>query len=263
MSQGIHIVRVAPYGKESTAIQWSIDQELHDAGDLFFKVELAGSPEGPWETVGENIKNKLAFEDTNSKTFGRLKDKYYRVSAKDGAFISRPHPVCGSLPKQKYLIARKMFNDEMTMLRKGNGVRLAVVKKRHWGELCSCVDPRTKLALLPNCPDCHGTKYLKGYYDPMYTWGKINPSSMGTDSAPQTSTAEIEATQAVLLSFPIVFKDDIVVELDTNKRWLVVSSKPTEILRTAIHQEIVLSLLPVSDSVYDLEVPWDYHMTMS
>lgn len=260
MQSPLRIVRVAPYGRESTMIQWTIDEELHAAGKLIFKVELSGGPMGPWETLADNLENVLAYEDVNSKTFGRLTDKYYRISTMSGAVVSPPHPVLGSIPKQKYLIMRKIFNDELTMLKKGNGVPLAVVKRMHWGDRCSCVDPKTNIVTVPNCPKCHGTKVVKGYYKPIYTWGSISPSSMGTDTAPTTSVPEINTTQAMLLSFPLAYKDDILVELDTNSRWVVVSSRSTEILRTTVHQELILSLLPVTDPVYSLEVPWDYHV---
>jgi recombinational DNA repair ATPase RecF len=86
---------------------------------------------------------------------------------------------------------------------------------------------------------------------------------MGTDKAGPTSIAEVQTSQAMLLSFPLVYKDDILVELDTNRRWIVVSSKSTELLRNDIHQDIIVSRLPESDKVYDIEVPSCYHQSIS
>lgn len=263
LGQQIYIERVAPYGRTSTVIQWNVAPELRGMGSITFKLELSGNPTGPWELVAENLTDTLVYEDMNSSTFGALKDKYYRVSTQDGAFVSEPRPVLGQMPKKQYLISRKIFNDETVMLKKANGTAMAVIKRKHWGDRCSCVDPVTKLSLNSDCELCHGTKIIQGYYEPILTYGNIQPSSLGTDYGAAGSVPEIETTQGMLLSFPLVYKDDILVELDTNKRWKVVSSKSTELLRNAVHQDIIVSLLPVTDPVYGLEVKSCYLMRTS
>lgn len=259
MASQIYIERVAPFGMQSTVVQWAIAEELRSMGSLTFKLEISGNPLGPWELVAENLVDILVYEDTDSKSFGGLKDKYYRASTQDGTFVSDPKPVLGSMTKQKYLIMRKIFNDEMVLLTKGNGIKMAVIKRKHWGEECSCVDPMTKLSVNSECALCHGTKIIEGYYEPIATWGNIQPATIGTDYGAQGSVPEIETSQAMLLSFPLVYKDDVLVELDTNRRWLVISSKSTELLRNAVHQDIIISRLPESDKAYEIGVESCYH----
>lgn len=262
MSSKLYIERIAPFGRQSTVIQWALATELRAMGSVTFKLELSGNPDGPWEIVAENLVDTLVYEDTNYKTYSNLKDKYYRVSLQDGTFVSEPRPVLGSIPKKQWLVSRKIFNDEMTMLKKANGIKISVIKRKHWGDQCECVDPATKLSLDPNCKLCNGTKIVNGYYTPITTWGNIQPSAIGTDKGAQSSIPEIETTQAMLLSFPLVYKDDILVEIDTNRRWLVVSSKSTELLRNDVHQDIIISRLPESDKVYELDVPSCYHQNI-
>ncbi len=262
MAYDITIERVAPYGRQSTVVQWSPGENIRSAGSLNFSVYMSGNPGGPWELLAENLVDTLVYEDVEHKTYSGLKDRYYKVTANDGTFESKPHPIVGHINKQKYLISRKIFNDELIMLSKGNGIRMAVIKRKHWGERCSCVDPATKVVVKPNCEICQGTKIIQGYFKPMYVWGHVQPSSLGTDVTPPTSVPEIETTQAMLLSFPIVFKDDILVEMDTNKRWLVVSSKNTELVRNPVHQDIVMSRLPVDDAAYNLEVEQCSHHSL-
>lgn len=263
MGTKLYIERIAPFGRQSTVIQWALSEELRAMGSVTFKLELSGNPTGPWELVAENLVDTLVFEDTNYKTYSNLKDRYYRISFQDGTFVSEPRPILGSMPKKQWLIARKIFNDEMTMLKKANGIRMAVIKRKHWGEQCSCVDPITKLCMNANCALCNGTKIIDGYYAPIDTYGNIQPATLGTDYGSQGSVPEIEMSQAMLLSFPLVYQDDILVEIDTNRRWLVVSSKSTELLRNAIHQDVVVSRLPESDRVYKLEVASCYHRNIS
>lgn len=263
MGREVYIERVAPYGKQSTVIQWNLAEELRDMGSVTFKIELSGNPRGPWELLADNLVDTLVYEDTNYKTFSHLKDRYYRVSFQDDTFVSQPHPILGSMPVKQWLISRKIFNDELTMLRKANGIRMAVIKRKHWGEQCECVDPATKLSMNSNCDLCHGTKIVQGYYQPIETWGNIQPATLGTDYGSTGSVPEIENTQAMLLSFPLVYKDDILVELQTNRRWLVVSSKATELLRNAVHQDIIISRLSVSDKVYDLDVSSCYQININ
>jgi len=263
MGTQIYIERVAPYGRTSTVIQWAVAEELRSMGTLTFKIELSGNPEGPWELLADNLVDTLVYEDTNYKTFSGLKDRYYRVSFQDDTFVSDPRPILGPMPIKKYLITRKIFNDEMTLFKKGNGIPLVVIKRKHWGEQCSCVDPMTKQSLNPKCPLCNGTKIIDGYYKPIPTWGNIQPASLGTDYGTQDSVPEIETSQVMLLSFPLVYKDDILVELETNRRWIVVSSKNTELLRNAVHQDVIISRLPESNSAYNLEVTSCYHMKIN
>ena len=259
----IYIERIAPYSRKSTVIQWEISEKYRGSGSLTFKIELSGNPQGPWELLAENLVDKLVYEDTNFKTSGALKDRYYRVSFQDGSGVSDPKSIFGYMPKKQYLIARKIFNDELVMLKKGNGIKIAVVKRQHWGTRCVCVDPMTKQVMDPDCQICHGTKIEQGYYDPINTWGKLAPAPIGTDYGTQTSVPEIENSQFMLLSFPLVYKDDILVELDINRRWVVVSSQSTELRRNAVHQEVRVSRLPIYHPAYDLDVTSCYHRKLS
>jgi len=259
MARSIQIVRVAPHGRNSLVLQWQLAEELRSIGSVTFKIELSGSPMGPWELVAENIVDTFVYEDINFKTYSMLKDKYYRVSSQDGEFVSDPHPVRGSMRSRQFLVWRKILNDETVMLKKGNGVQIAIVKRRHWGEKCTCIDQKTGLIVKPDCDTCKGTKYIGGYFSPTFTWGNIQPSTVGTDRGAPGSVPEIETSQGFILSFPLIFKDDILVEMDTNKRWLVVSAKPTELQRNAVHQDIVLSRLPEADEAYKVDIQWPYH----
>ena len=259
----IYIERIAPYSRKSTVIQWEVSTKYRASGALTFKIELSGNPLGPWELLAENLVDKLVYEDTNFKTDGGLKDRYYRVSFQDGSEVSDPKSIFGYMPKQQYLIARKIFNDEMVLLKKGNGIPISVIKRKHWGDRCTCVDPITKQVMDPNCQICHGTKIVQGYYDSINTWGKLNPAAMGTDYGTHGPIQEIENSQFMLLSFPLVYKDDILVEIDINRRWTVVSSQSTELRRNAVHQEVLVSRLPVYHSAYDLEVNSCYHRKLS
>lgn len=247
----IEIVSIIPDGTQAYHIQWEVVASAAGAGPFNFSIKRSGSVTGPWEDAATNIGNIYTYTDTTPLLVGNDKIVYYQVVS--GTFTSRIVSSMMALPRQKFLIWRKIINDEKIMLSKGNGVPVVVLKRRHWGPRCPvCIDPKTLRILVKRCLACFGTSFTGGYFSPVPTVGKIAPSSPGTDFTTDTSVPEVETANMFLHPYPLVRRGDIIVEPDTNIRWEIVSEQPTEILRNPVHQDINISRLPPADLIYEL-----------
>lgn len=125
------------------------------------------------------------------------------------------------LDRRLHLIRRAKLRKTLIALRHFTGTEVAVLKKKHFGVRCShCYEPITKSCVQTNCPSCFGTTWAGGYYTPIITQAKIFASPI--DQTIQ-SEGEVQIRQARigLPPFPVVEPDDIIVELDNDRRWLV------------------------------------------
>lgn len=173
------------------------------------------------------------------------------------------HP---KIDKRLRLISRVVIRRAATALRYFNGIEIAVFKRRHFGRRCTCVDLKTKEVLYSNCTDCYGTGWEGGFYPAIPTLGRL------MDAEPAINT-EVEGRTNVLrgrlslINFPRIEKDDIIVELDSNRRWVVngtddthwrrrkviQASTCTELARTSVFYNLdpsAVTLLPPEEEVY-------------
>jgi len=245
----LRIIAVFPDSNQKIRVQWEIDTKEAGVGPFIFSLYRSGSPEGPWTLLSSTLTNVYTYDDTTALLSGMFKDVYYKVET--GTWGSFPRSILNEMPRKKYLIARKIINDERVMLRAGQGTVLYVVKKKHFGTRCKrCYDIKTNQVIKSSCGDCYGTTFEGGYFTPIVTKGHIKPSAPGTDGTATTATPEVDSTNCMLQAFPNVVRGDFILEPEVNSRWEIVSVQPTEILRIPIHQDLTLSRLPRTHPIY-------------
>lgn len=253
----VKIIAVAPAYLHKVNIQWELDAASIGAGSHTFEVERSGSPRGPWETITPlPLTDIFTFQDPQAQLFDMDRDIYYRVKASSGgpSFYSEPHAMVGDFDRRRWLLWRKMNYDEEIMLAKGNGVPLKIYKKKHYGTRCPvCYDTSTGMITLSKCTNCLGTGWVTGYYPSIETYGHLKPNSVRTSDNNPASIVNYDTVNGFLLNFPIVRRDDIIVEARTNVRWRVESVQSTELIRTTVHQDIVLVRIPISEIEYSME----------
>lgn len=250
----LDVINIHPVEHQSFHVQWSIDVSQAGPGPFTFTLYRGGSPRGPWTVVAENLTDYVHL-DTFPLLQGMNKDLYYRVETTGGDIKSLPANSSRGLPRKKYLIIRKIMKDELKMLRAGNGTKVYIVKKRHWGPRCEkCYDPATGHVVKKNCGPCYGTSFEGGYFEPIELLSAIKPTLVGTDFSSQTSVPEVDTANAFLQAFPTVIKGDFLVEFEVNKRWEVTAVTPTEILRNPVHQDLTITRLPTSHEIYRVPV---------
>lgn len=241
------IVPITPYG---FFLQWTLTT-AKEAGDYVFHLYRSGSAVGPWEAVAGPLPNQYAYVDRlpppadsggadlyrRANQLALMRQFYYRlrVVTPNGTVLEAvddTEPPLGRLHAQQW---RRATFDTNLALRK-QGLRAAVVKRRRWGRRClKCTDAKTREIVRANCPESWGTPIEGGYWDPVLVYARHAPSdNASTDTPEQRSDASY--TRIWLPYAPSVEKDDLIVFVDENRRFLVDKQVRTEIGARTVHQ---------------------------
>lgn len=267
MALRLSITRATPLFPTGVFLQWDLVSPT-EAGDYLFDVYRSGSPEGPWEPVVTGAFNTFncrdafpasstpAARDVNQLSLTR--EIYYRVVATppSGAAnqVSAVSPVEPQLDGRQKLIRRKVLRDISVALRRLNGVEVVALKRRRWGPRCpKCYDPYTQMSARGACTTCYGTSFVGGYFAPVVTLSR-RPVLPDRTEVRQEGNTDIAVGRVILLDIPKLEKDDLLVYVRDNRRFIVEQVQPTEIKTVSVYQNVEVSELARSDVAYRLPV---------
>lgn len=256
------IQQVLPVYPDYVRIQWTVEDKEGFCASV--DVLRSESAQGPYTIIEQGLDPSVYFyTDYEVELSGLQRSPHYIIRATS---INGPHLTYLSESKtygyghtdHRARIARKARRDLRVTLERLNGVKLAIVKKKTYGPRCSyCYNSATKDTLISNCPRCYGTSFTGGYHDPVYLWGKLDPapvqSSLGVSGKVETSI-----TGLTIIDYPVVSSDDLVVELQTNRRFKVQRIIKSESSRVLVHQDLQVSELSRSSPEYAVPVDLNY-----
>jgi hypothetical protein len=138
-----------------------------------------------------------------------------------------------------------------------SGVPILVFNRRHASSdmyCTNCWNPVLKKIQHSNCTQCYGTGVARGYYDPVYTWADLSPES---SSSQIVEWGEKQPSQLDVLftDYPNVREKDLIVEMVSNKHWVVVNTMSAERRRATMMQMLRLDLVNPSDVEYKVHIP--------
>lgn len=272
----VEITRTTPVYRspEETGVfvQWVVHSPPV-AGIDSFRLERAGSPKGPFETVIENIEDYHFFDDLrhvpvpdagtreNLNFLSLQRNVYYRITATEPSgttYTSDPELIGDRLDRRNMLLRRKLHRDMWVGLKKFNGVPIVVLKRRHWGKRCTeCFDPVTKSVTKPKCESCYGTSYEGGYWAPVQTYGRFTVTNVQT-TLTSHGKADLSQLRCYMLDHPVLEPDDVVIHLRMNKRYIVKHRTQTELRTVPVHQVLVVNELPRDSVEYRITVNYDH-----
>lgn len=258
-------------------LQWDINAD--ESGVHTVDIYRAGAPNGPWEQIASALPAAYNFTDSNFNApaptdptavreglnlFSLSRDVYYVVtvtppSGTVNAFSTDPTPIEPGLDKRTRLFKRKILRDESVAFRRLNGIQIVVLKRRHWGTRCpDCWDPVTKEGTLEHCSTCYGTTYIGGYWTPMLIRGRRTPGAVETNIGAH-GNQEVKYVNFVVLDYPHLEYQDVIVDLRRNERFLVQRVAPTELKTVIVHQTCACSY--IAHDAVEYEVPVDVEKT--
>jgi len=290
----LRITQAVPASIASVFVSWSIeDVDPRRTGATTFTLERSGGPRGPWDTVASSL-NDPFYVDTLSDTITLMslqRDVWYRVRATISGgdeLVSAPvnldnieeqtYPFVQSmgvmpaegdqhanptntfegrtaLNKRLTLIGRAVRRNAAVNLRMFTGVVCVLLKERSFGPRCPvCYDDRTQTSADPRCGTCYGTSYEGGFWSPILTSVRITPTPRQT-SVQLEGTSSVQMAQVELVSYPTLEQDDVLVELDSGKRWLILDKQRHPSLhRTEVTQHWSASELSKTAAAYRVPV---------
>jgi hypothetical protein len=259
----ITITRTTPTFAGPTAgvfVQWTVEAAPTDTA-LVFTLYRSGSPAGPFDVVMDNITDvhyedqhvpSYSYEQTRSLT-AIQREMYYRVEA--AGVISEPVPVGDGLPKRYRLMRRKIQRDITKSLRVGDGIPFTVLPRKHWGIRCTtCFDRLTKSVTNSKCKVCYGTGFIDGYEGGYNLLARKGTTNVQSSVAPQ-GKVEINQIQLVMLDYPRISVDDVLVETWQDRRYVAKHVTRTELRGVPVHQQLVMSELARDSVEYFIPVP--------
>lgn len=245
-----HTTALLPRGQ---FVQWTL-RGATESGDYLCTVERSGSLNGPWDMILDAAASQYAVQDdytdiqasavftpVNNLTF--LDRVYYRVTVKtpSGEVLqdikpTGPSNASPSPADRRMSQARRHLKFDFLRGLRYTGVPVRLFKRRQWGVRCSkCWDPRTKLVMRADCRLCWGTGFEGGYWAP-YDTRAVRSSLNNTVVSGVEAKAEGSSASVILPEQPQLERDDLIVSLEDQRRFLVWSQRQPEIQLQGVYQ---------------------------
>ena len=248
------ITQVLPVYPSSTYIQWTIEDP--DNAGFTFEVLHSGSPSGPFEVISRSLPDSVfSYMDTDAHHFGLSTHHWYSVKVTPStgpanSFVAEPKTVGREWAGLKGRLARKARRDLQVTLEKLSGVPFLAVKRKRFGVRCHvCFNSATKDVVFSGCENCYSTSFEGGYHAPVRMWGKIDPAVIAQRMDP-TGITETSVMGITMPEYPLMEPEDLMVEIATNRRFVVKQKAMSESRRVIVHQDLQVSELSRSDTAY-------------
>jgi hypothetical protein len=267
MSLELTVNGVAPLFPIGFFVQWALTG-ASESGTYKFDVYRSGSTTGPWEPVAIGLENQYAVADKFTEPFASTSAEIlrpnqlnlyrlfiYRVvvtspsgKTAEGQLDNAPLDEAALNDRRMVQYARKLIRDFRLSL-KFNGTRCVLLKRRHWGVRCECVDKKTKEIVRGSCRRCWGTGIVDGYWAPITTYARRGP---GTNTSAVTPQGKSDSSDGKiwLPDYPALEADDVLVFMKENTRWRIDQSSTTQIRLQDVHQVISTQALDRAHILY-------------
>ena len=165
--------------------------------------------------------------------------------------LFHPNP---RIRKRLQLVHRSVIRRSIIALQEFTGVRLAVLKKRKFGTRCTaCWDEFSKSATYSNCSECNGTGWAGGGFYPAFpTLGRVTEGGIQAQIESEGETKLIRA-KIDTINFPRLTRGDVLVEIDSNRRWEVDSVDEPRLRRRTVLQFTQCTELARTSAVYNVD----------
>jgi hypothetical protein len=135
-----------------------------------------------------------------------------------------------------------------------------LLKRKLFGELCTCVDSQTREILNAQHVPCYGTGFVGGYHPALdCVWVETSTVAHRSelDSGVLRGTInDMPRVSGRMLAIPQVYSMDVWVDKDTDFRWMIHSVRNiVEVRGVPLVVNAEMRLLPFTHPVYAFEIP--------
>jgi len=259
-------IRVWPIIEGGSRIEWTMHPRFTDVGPYSYQLQAGRTGNNladDWVNVGLPVENACYAVDPEKRVYGKSQWTHYRLvlTTSDGVYTSDPQPATGVLNKSDRLLVREIERKELLRLKKQAGQLGYLLKRRLFGEPCSCRDTMTGETTNPACPYCYGTSFVTGYFAPIPYWAELSPRKHRSHvDDPRGTVDDSPRSRLRGLNSPQVFSYDVWVDKDTDFRWILHEiDHLAEIRGVPVIIGAEARLAPFSDVVYTVPVDGQGH----
>lgn len=256
------------YSRTTAVIAWIVDPSIAGA-EFYVYRKLDGGAE--WELLNETepVTGTLMYADEEFMTRNKSQTPSYKILAyidDKTEYESDEVALYSKYEKKAFGIAHHIVNQWYRQARQ-DGIPVLYYPAIKNGKLSSSLDSVTGQRVLASCnkdPDDpendYGSIYAGGYYRPFLTYVRPLGAKLVRENYLDEGLFD-DATQRVsMLAYPPVRSGDLVVDVSTDRRWLVDDSIKTYMLKGTIPvgYDAEMSLQPHTHECYDVPIPDNY-----
>lgn len=244
-------------------ISWELQPSFRAPGPYYFQLQVSPTGGDPtqWRAVGEPQRDVLLLTDPEQRQFGQRPWVVYRVELTDAQttrYYSPPVGPWGLLTERQWLLARAIVRRALQIVRRPslNTLSGKLLKRKHAGTRCTCVDAYTGSSLNTDHAPCYGTGFVGGY------WQAISTHLL--DKAPAQLDVRLSEAQGTVaqhvvggrfVGVPFITTGDIWVADHLDYRYRIHSVKnAVEFNQFPVIVEAELRLIPFGDISYKIPV---------
>ena len=247
-------VKVFPWWFDAATISWKIPD---DWGDCVFNIYKSRSSTGEFEKVNISPVDNTTYRDPTPRIFSKLEKEYYVVEAvlvDTGNAILKSKVSTWEVKGNDWVDLRstEIQRRFWLLLRKFVGPESYVFRRRTFGKRCNtCWDAKSAKVTNDRCPECLGTGWSGGYFQPYKTRLQYEATPNSVDLV-YTGRTEPNSLGAATVSFPDINDWDLVYRVSDSKMYRVDKVSCTELLAKPVSQRMGLVELPKNYIEYSL-----------
>lgn len=241
-------------------VSWELTSLPSDKA-ISFDLYRSESPEGDFEKIATDIPiSRNHYHDSEVNMANKWRTTYYKMMYKeDGEDSVESETVHIENPLDAEALDIVRRQNLVLQLKAGRAGFFLI--ERTWGPRCTrCYNTTSGRNMDPDCPECFGTKYIGGYFEPIFAY--VSQSGLGSRKTQITPLMELQQgmRQFWTSNYPILKPRDIFVD-NMNRRWRLRHTYLTEKLGAYMRQIYAAEELPKGNKIYDVEVPNLYTFT--
>jgi hypothetical protein len=243
-------------------VSWEMNRHFVDPGPYSFQLQFGrtGNQDADdWIDIGSPVVDTYFTFDLEKRLFGKEMDSFYRVElvTNEGTYYSMIAQADGKLDKRDWLFVREFIRKEQLRHRVMTSVKGYLLKARRYGPRCeTCTDTYTEEVQNTNCPDCYGTGFQNGYFEPMQdVYCELQLQGNRTHRDGQTGTQKSDVLQARFVGDPQLYSYDVWIADYADERYYM-----HNVQQTGQHRGVnviftaELRLAPFTDVIYTFPI---------
>lgn len=266
------------YSKGQAVVSWRVDPEWLNAEFYIYKKTDGGQP---YVLLNDQPVYGTTFTDNTFESKNLTDVPMYRILAMlgDKAADSPEVALYDKTGKKSFGIASKILHLKYLQA-KTDGIPVLYYPAVTSGKISSNIDPLTGQRIAnscdkdDNCPCCteedtidnndYGQYYEGGYCPPFLTFIRLLGAKNVKTNILDEGTFQEETQMVEFLPFPPVRTNDLVVDVATDRRWLVNKSINPSHIKGIIPIDYTanMTLLPKGHKAYEVPVPKNYYQML-